>query len=253
MLGATLPTCKPKAGKGDDAQQTAARIQSARARVETWATLAKELHARKQADAKRCFANALEAMQNIADGPEKMFPESSILEAMASLGEIQDALRSAKSSQNELALHGIARVQAAAGEFDGAYRTARQIATETTRDYTLEEMAEFVSFDQAQKLIDDAKYDLVKTGIWIKAARGCLKKGDRNNASKALQQARILVNQIIDPPNVRNARLSTLVKLTETMAGAGFMDDAFALADAQTEPAFRCGAVLGILTGMPDQ
>jgi hypothetical protein len=148
-----------------------------------------------------------------------------------------------------MAILGIAILQAEAGNVDKALGTTRLIK-ETTRDFAIRRIAAFASFEQANKLVEESTNDYTKATVWINVGRRCAERGDHRKAREAFGQAAALSRQITDPPGVINARLGTVLELTESVARAGFLEDAVALADAQREPRDRAGALLGILAGM---
>ncbi|GEM_PF-3686842 len=261
----SIASLQAKAGKIDDALRTAARVRSPRVRLNTYATLAKELHARKHAAAKQCLRHALDARQAIPDERGKTLAEFQVLDAKAAMGEIQEALRAAKESRNEYSFSVIARAQAAAGDWDGALATARLIATENTRDFALGAIVEAApfakgrtvlrrfSFEKVESLVAEVKYDWVKATIWTKAGERFAANGDAQDARRAFAQARSLVDKITAPPGVIHARFSALRTLAAALSSAGFLVDAKSLADAQKEPVYRSTVLIGILEGLPQK
>ncbi|MCI0380806.1 MAG: sigma-70 family RNA polymerase sigma factor [Gemmataceae bacterium] len=243
-----IAIAQSKAGKDDDALRTAARVQAAVTRAATWANLAKELHSRKHTAAKECLRHAGQALQDLAGHEYEKVAESHVLDARAALGEIEEALRIAKDSQNEPALMGIAVVQAQAGSVDKALETAR-LVKESTRDFAICQIANFASFEQAKRLVEESASDWAKASVWITSGQRSADKRDHKKAGQAFKQAAALCAQMTDPPGVVNARLGTVLELAEAMARAGLLEDAVAFAEAQREPVHRAAALLAMLAG----
>lgn len=268
-----IVTRQAEASDVKGALATARTIKEDLKRVEALVAVARvQFRKGEAAAAKERFLEARQVADNTKSGLTGQEPTLALLEvadALAEIGDKQGALRITKEVQDSKVLPAptdplqstghwrLALVQCKAGDFKGARRTAESIEDRGMQSRTWYHIAlvQMKAGDVAAgtKTIEMVSEDWQKSYLQMELAKALARKGDREGASAAFQQALSFVERDPEPPHPRLTKLLHLKWLVKEQALAGHEKEAMTWIESQTSPELRAAALLGLAKGLLDR